>query len=137
MKEENKKLKEINLVNNEKDEKLNMHMITITCYESVINFLQSLPKSNSFILIDVKKTQEGCVFGAEVDVKIISTKPNSLRILKEITISELPEHTFLITEDFFRFFKKNSKIDLEIRKKFRKKIVCTNIPPFIIKTCGV
>jgi len=110
--------------------------ITISHQKSLLEFLQTSPKTESVILIDVKTTQEGCVFGAEVNVEILKNVSERVPISETIEVPEIPDKLFYISKEFLRFFGNYTNLKLELKGKFRKKIICTNIPPFITKTCG-
>ena len=110
--------------------------ITISCQESACKFIQALPKGELYILIDIKKTQEGCVFGVEVDVKILKNKPEEALVSDVVEVAEIPTRLFYVSKEFLCYFNKYHYLKLELKGKFRKKIVCTNIPPFVTKTCG-
>ncbi|HUY00226.1 MAG TPA: hypothetical protein VMV49_11765 [Candidatus Deferrimicrobium sp.] len=111
--------------------------ITVSCQNSLLKFFKTLSKTESFILIDVKKMQERCVFAAEVEVKILKKMPKEEIISKEIKVAEIPDLLFFISKDYLRFFGNYTNLKLELQGRFNKRIACTNIPPFLTKTCGV
>ena len=110
--------------------------ISISCQNSLLEFLRTLSKTESFILIDVKQMQEGCVFAAEVEVKIVKKMPKEELISRKIEVPEIPDLSFFISKDYRRFFGNHTHLELELQGRFTKKIACTNIPPFLTKTCG-
>ena len=110
---------------------------TISCSDSVLVFVKKIPNSNSGILIDVKKTQEACVFAAEVDVKIIERFPEEETISATIELPELERRPIFITKEFKHFFGKYAHLELALKGMIRKKIVCTNIKPYIKNVCKV
>jgi len=112
-------------------------ILTISCQNSLLDFFKTLSKTESFILIDVKKMQEGCVFAAEVEVKIVKKMPEAEIISRKIEVPELPDLSIYISKDYFRFFGNSTDLKLELQGRFNKRIACTNIPPFLKKTCGV
>jgi len=111
--------------------------LTISCQNSLLDFFKTLSKPESFILIDVKKMQEGCVFAAEVEVKIVKKMPKEEIISRKIEVPELPDLSIYISKDYLRFFGNYTNLQLELQGRFNKRIACTNIPPFLKKTCGV
>ena len=111
--------------------------ITISCQSSLLEFFKTLSKTESFILIDVKKMQEGCVFAAEVEVKISKKMPEAEVISGKIEVPTIPDLSLFISKDFLRFFGNYTHLELELQGRFKKGIACKNVPPFLKKTCGV
>ena len=111
--------------------------LTISCSDSVLTFIEKSPDHHSGVLIDVKKTQEACVFAAEVDVKIVKITPESNSIYQTLELSELEGHPIFITKEFNKFFGNYTHLELTLKGRMRKNIVCTNIKPYIKNVCKV
>jgi hypothetical protein len=111
--------------------------VTFSFQGAVLEFIQKLPQSESIILIDVKKTQERCLFGAEVNVKVLKELPNEKTIASKVEISEIPGRSVYISKEFNRFFGNYGHLELELRGMVRKRIICTNIPPYVKNICKV
>jgi hypothetical protein len=121
----------------ELDNRPPLSIITFSFQDSLLEFFKTLSKTESFILIDVKKMQEGCVFAAEVEVKIVKKIPKAEIISRKIEVPEIPDLSFFISKDYLCFFGNHTNLELELQGRFNKRIACTNIPPFLKKTCGV
>ncbi len=96
-------------------------------------FLKTIVVNNFYsIFISVKTFQEGCVFAAEVKVKLIENPPKTNIIGERFEFRGISVY---ISKDFIKYFPYSNIFKLKMKRKFRKKIICVNIPPLIVKTC--
>lgn len=97
-----------------------------------IEQFKKMAEQQQWLLLDAKTQQEGCVFAAEPVVKILKTAVEPSNDYSQMMIEEIPIY---ISPLFLKYFSNSFTVQLAA-KKFPKGFYCTNISPFVTKSCG-
>lgn len=110
----------------------NSKIPTIHIKTEDLPYFKKLAEKNQWLLLDVKTQQEGCMFAAEANIKIIKDQPDSNNNYIQTKIDNVPIY---LSPLYMKYFSSYFSVQL-VLKKFPKEFICTNIDPFVTKSCG-
>lgn len=106
----------------------------------LVSFLTRGKGKDHTLYLDVRVTQEACFFGAEAVVALLRERPAADQIAEEVHIDDPGTGTHvpvLVSVAFARYFGAHETVQLALKGRRHKKVVCTNVEPIVKNLCVV